>query len=127
MSFSSIISQFASDATIDIVEQSAEIARDVLSATVRYSPVNTGRFVANWHLGTSSSTSPTEMTMSRDSKIGEINSLITNDYFLRNVTIVMSNPLDYAHNVEYDGWRRTGPYAPRAEALVYARAKYTGA
>ena len=125
LDFMSTIMEWASNTQIDVIETPAQIAKDILPKVILGSPVDSGRFVANWNVGSTPNitTSWTART-SKEAKIQQILSFITEDYFLRNKSVVLSNGLDYAHNVEYDGWKYTEAYAPVYQAYKYGYMKY---
>lgn len=120
--FFDAIKQFAEETPREIAEETAKVTRGIFNTIVDYSPYLTGRFIANWQIG------PTDVnfsTMGTDtwlSKQAEINKTITPDYFLTHSAAYMVNNVDYAHNVEYDGWRITVAYAPVGKTL----GKYSG-
>lgn len=107
-----------------LLTKTQEFAQQSLITAVQMSPVLTGRFVNNWNLGTSVSNYSTIGTSTRDAKIAEIKNLITKEYMLTNGKVVMSNNVDYANKVEYDGWARTPQYAPVGRTISYIYGKY---
>lgn len=120
------IAQWASETQIVVAEETAKIARNVFYKVVYNSPYRTGMFIGNWQIAPTKNTTATLNKETQAQKIAEINSVITDDYFLMHDTVVMFNNVDYAHNVEYDGWKRTGPYAPVATTMASVNAEFGG-
>lgn len=112
------IAEWASNVQIEIAEESAETVRAIFRSVIKESPYKTGRFLANWHIGNSNVDYSATSTSNHSKKLAEINFEITDDYFLRNTSAFIVNNVSYAKEVEEDGWRKTGPYAPIAKTLA---------
>lgn len=121
------IAKWAQEAKQQAVVGSADKARRLFSDVVRYSPepeggvgptgrYSTGRFIANWNVGVAPRLSTTTSIDTKGNKIAEIVSIINDDFFLQYDVAFMTNALNYAKNVEYEGWKLTGPYRPIANA-----------
>ena len=69
----------------------------------------------------------TTSTLSMDGvgSLSRISNLIASKAFYgKDATISLSNNLSYARQVEYQGWVRTGPYAPVDKAYYDVRTEY---
>lgn len=78
-------------------------------SVVLKSPVDTGRFRANWNIGFDSpDTSTTKNTdASGSSAIAKAKSILTGD--LTGKKIFITNSLQYAYRLEYEGWSNQAP------------------
>lgn len=112
------ISDWAKEANEEVAIETAQVARTIFTMIVDRSPMLTGRFIANWHVGPTDVNYSTMSTMSWDAKIAEINATIPADYFLKHDQVYLVNNLDYTQNVEYTGWAKTIAYAPVAKTLT---------
>lgn len=119
--FFDAIKRFAEETPQEIAEESAKITRDIFSTVIDYSPVDTGRFVANWQIETEVFNMSVVGTSTKSEKVAEINKKVTKDYFLTNSHIYMYNSVLYAFKVEYNGWNpptpKHLPYAPIAQTI----------
>ncbi|MEG3035894.1 MAG: hypothetical protein RR877_10475 [Aurantimicrobium sp.] len=122
----SFIKEWCSEQQFNVAEKSAKIAREVFLQLSANSPVRTGRYEANWHIGTSvvGKIQTEQKDPSKSVTDSMIKSFISDDYFLRNNSVVMYNTADYHINVEDIGWPRTDPYAPIRNTLSWAMNKF---
>ena len=123
-----IIKEWCSNTQVKASETTSEIARNILSYTVDgfnrnrpLTPVRTGRYTANWNIASAySSRGMTEQKSSTAQTAFEVKSFITDDYFLRNESVVLWNSATYHDKVEKLGWARTSAYQPIAQTLSWA-------
>jgi len=119
--FGADIAEWASDAQIGVATDCARITRELFNWVIQLSPIDTGRFIANWHIGNDA---PTHSVLSKSNytvKQKEVNWTITDDFFLRNASAYIVNNVSYAKQVEEDGWKFTDAYAPVAKAISKVR------
>lgn len=117
MSFGSEIAEWASTVQQEIYEESAQATRQLFHYVINLSPKKTGRFLANWQIGNSIPYYSISSTSTYEAKNADVESIINNDFFLFNKSAYIINNVDYAKQVEEDGWRLTQPYAPVAKAI----------
>lgn len=117
-SFFSDISLWAKEANEEVAKETAQVARTIFTMVVNRSPILTGKFVKNWIVSPVDVPYSVVGTSDWDTKIAEINSLITNDYFLKHDRVFLVNNLVYTQNVEYTGWAKTIAYAPVQKTLT---------
>ena len=120
-----VLAQEARDMVFEVAEESSEAVRKLFVDVVEFSPspemgsrYSTGRFIANWMIGAVPVNRTINSTSTLSNKIQMVRAEVTDSHFLQYDTIYLLNSLDYAHNVEFDGWNRTGAYAPVAQAVV---------
>lgn len=78
-------------------------------SVVLKSPVDTGRFRANWNIGFGSpdTSTTTNTDASGSSAISKAKSILTGD--LTGKKIFITNSLPYAYRLEYEGWSNQAP------------------
>lgn len=109
MSFSKQMEQFAKKANRSVEQTIRGTAIKLFSAVISGSPVDTGRFRANWMIGgampAGGVTSDTDKSGSKtvNSMASYVNSAITVDSF------TLSNNLPYARTIEFGGYPGDGP------------------
>ena len=118
--FFSEIREWTETTNTDIAKETVQVARTVFTMITDRSPILTGRFVANWHVGPTDVNYSTLGTMSWDQKISEIKAVLSDDYFLKYDKAYFVNNVEYAKRIEEDGWGDVGgrmAYSPVANAL----------
>jgi hypothetical protein len=80
-----------------------KLAVDIDARLVQKSPVDTGRFKANWVVGNGSINTSTTESLQSANNANEINSIKVNGQ-----TIFITNSLPYAQRLEY-GWSKQAP------------------
>ena len=92
-------------------------ARKFLGALIKRSPILTGRYVKSHKVGIDSpddSIAPNAYGIAADRKSAASSALMSGLNVIKNAqkfsSIYISNSLHYAKNVEYLGWKNTGPY-----------------
>jgi hypothetical protein len=107
----------------------AQIAREFFVRVCEYSPrvgngrFATGHFLHNWRIGARPIYGEIAGVATLSTKVQQIQSFITDDYFAKNKAVYFTNSTSYASYVEYSGWKVTGPYEPALSAysdMVFA-------
>lgn len=119
--FFSDIKDWANTVEKEIAQDTAILTRTVFTMIIDRSPVASGRFMANWHIGPTDVNYSVNTTADWDAKIAELHRVIPLDYFLSHNTAYMVNNVFYAKRVEEDGWGDVGgrmAYAPVAKTFM---------
>ncbi len=83
---------------------------DLLTRIVLKSPVDTGRFRANWVVGNAAiNRSTSEATDKSGSSTITSGTYEINSININGQTIYVTNSLPYAYRLEYDGWSQQAP------------------
>jgi hypothetical protein len=87
-----------------------KLTLEILSRVVLKSPVDTGRFRANWNIGNGTPDSGTTELLDKQGG----NTILVGDYTLKSIKIngqiiYVTNSLPYAYRLEYEGWSRQAP------------------
>lgn len=85
---------------------------DLASSVVMMSPVDTGRFRANWQFGNGAINAATsaDMDLGGARTVARLSGSISSGVKLGQVGVVyITNSLPYAFRLEYDGWSRQAP------------------
>ena len=131
--FCDAITAWCSEAQHNIADKTRDVAIDIFARAIDESPdvndnmggFSVGHFMANWQVGLTPSSGERAGTMTREARLSQLKREITQDWFLRNDSIVLFNTASYAKAVEEGiGWIRTPGYMPVAKAHVYAMSKY---
>ncbi len=107
MSFSS----GAEDVRKELLRLSASRCRELFKKIVDDTPIDTGKASGNWQTSTSEPTAVIER-LGKEAARSEIDSVISDDYFVRNKQVYFFNNLDYAFGLEYGNPHYTNPAAP---------------
>jgi len=107
MSFSS----GAEDVRKELLRLSASRCRELFKKIVDDTPIDTGKASGNWQTSTSEPTAVIER-LGKEAARSEIDSVISDDYFVRNKQVYFFNNLDYAFGLEYGNPSYTNPAAP---------------
>lgn len=123
------ISSWADDTHKLVAKLTSSIAKSIAYKLVENSPVNTGRYVANWKLSNSRKIIIGEMSEDTDktkSNIkGLIKSTLTPYYFLDNTSFSIYNTATYHDKVESEGWEKTPAYHPIGKTVSWAMNNFT--
>jgi hypothetical protein len=118
MSFGDEIAEWASQTQIEMYEEVADTTKELFKHVIKFSPKDTGRFLANWQVGSSLTSFSVPATSDYAPKLLEIDLRITPDFFMLNRKAYIFNNVDYVSEVEYEGWRVTPKYAPVAKSIA---------
>lgn len=118
------IAAWADNTHAALAKETSDIAKRIAYKLVEYSPVKTGRYVANWRLGSSKKVTIAEMREDTDeTKMAIrqlINSTITQYYFMDNTSFSIYNSATYHDKVESEGWKKTPAYHPVSKTVSWA-------
>lgn len=118
MSELSEFSQDCFDVKEEVEKDCALWTRTLFKWVIQLSPMDTGRFLANWQIGPQNSSFSMLGVSNYANKLTDVNVSISDDYFSRNQQAYIVNNVEYNWNVEYEGWKRTAPYAPVTTAVA---------
>jgi len=115
--FANGIEDWSRDTARWVSKESGKMVRQLFHQVLINSPIESGRFVSNWHVGP---TTPSYSVMTIQDyvlKVNEVLTTINDNYFLTTNKAYLVNNVDYAGNVEVFGWLRTPKYAPVGKAI----------
>lgn len=112
MSALSDLAQDCVDVKEDVQKDCALWTRTLFKWVIQLSPMDTGRFLANWQIGKDNSSFSTLGTSNYTVKLEDVNASIPDNYFANNTQAYIVNNVSYNWQVEYEGWKRTSAYAP---------------
>lgn len=83
-----------------------ELLVELSNRVIMKSPVDTGRFRANWNVGNGSIDYATSESTDKQGNTALKNSLEINSIKINGQTIYITNSLPYAYRLEYEGWSK---------------------
>ena len=95
----------------DILRISSTRCKDLFNKIVDDTPLDTGYASGNWQTSSSGSSSTVDRR-GKDAAKSEIESVITDNYFLKNKAVYFFNNVDYAYGLEYGNPSYTSHAAP---------------